>query len=946
MSASPAHGGDGVGERVAAAALAAGLRAELERRGAELRERFEAGAPASEVTAARAAAVDGALRAAWDGLGLGGDGDAALVAVGGYGRGELHPGSDVDLLVLLGRRRGFAPKRRRPDGRIEAFVALLWDIGLEVGHSVRSVRECASAARGDLTVITNLVEARLLAGPPALFEKMREAVAPARMWPAGEFFRAKEREQRERHLGYRDSRYRLEPNVKEGPGGLRDLQTVAWVARRLFGPGGGAPDPGLRDLFDHGFLTEEEFRELRDGRHFLWQVRTALHHLARRREDRLLFELQIAVAERFGYRDAAHNLAVEQFMKRYYRTIQSLSRLNEMLLQLFRERFLDGGGDGTAAAPGGRAARGARGEVRPLNRRFQVRGGQLETVGEDVFRRRPFALLELFLLLQQDPAIDGVRAATIRQVRRHLHLVDDEFRADLACRSLFLEILREPHGLAHALRRMHAYGVLGRYLPEFGRIEGLMQFDLFHVYTVDEHLLRTVSHLRRFALPEHRGELPHCADLFATLPKPELLYLAGLFHDIAKGRGSDHSEDGAREAAAFCERHGLGAFDSGLVAWLVRHHLAMSTTAQREDLSDPDVIRRFAGQVGDEVRLDYLYLLTVADIRATNPSLWTDWKDALLRDLHQGARRVLLHGVDAPPPTAEELARACREEARRRLAGDVGGESGGDGGDGDAPGGTGRASGSGAPDGAEALWETLETDYFVRTAPEAVAWHTAEALAAGARPLVAVRTWRKRTEAFFRVPDRDHLFAAAAATLERLGLTVVDARVFTTGAGLSFDSFTVAESDGRPIEDAARREDIRRELARALEDPRAAAGRAGGRRPRRQLESFDIPVRVAFDDRPAGGYTVMEVACADRPGVLSRIGQALARSGVSVHGAKIATFGERAEDVFRIAGRDGRPLDEREREALRTEVLRALEAPAQPPVTGGKKATSSPSATG
>ena len=858
------------------------LRTALERREAEIRGRFEEGAPAGELVAARAAAVDAALRNAWNHLGL--NGDAALVAAGGYGRGELHPGSDIDLLVLVDRRRAAALRRRRADPQIESFVATAWDLGLEVGHAVRSVPQCAAEARRDLTVITNLVESRHLSGSRALFDEMRDAVSPRRMWPAGEFFHAKEREQRERHLRHRDSAYRLEPNVKEGPGGLRDIQTIAWVARRYFGSHEGTM-PGLRDLFDHGFLTEEEFRSLCDGQEFLWQARTALHYFAGRREDRLLFDRQIAIAAHFGYRDADHNLGVEQFMKRYYRTIQSLSRLNELLLQLFRERFLE---------------RRGRSAVQRLNRRFQVRDGRIEAVDDEVFRRQPFALLEVFLVLQQHPDVGGVRASTIRQIRRSLHLVNDEFRRDLACRSLFLEILREPRGLARALRRMHAYGILGRYLPEFGRITGLMQFDLFHAYTVDEHLLRTVAYSRRFGRPDHRAELPHCSDVFDTLPKPELLHLAALFHDIAKGRGSDHSEDGERDAAAFCERHGISRFDAGLVGWLVRRHLTMSMTAQREDISDPAVVRRFADLVGDLTRLDYLYLLTVADMRATNPNLWTDWKDTLLRDLYQAARRVLLHGVDGRRPAAAELARECRDEARRQLA-----------------------EWGPATLRLEDLWATLEAEYFVVTPPEAVAWHATEVLSSEDDSVVAVRTFRKRTEVFLHVPDQDHLFAAATTLLERAGLTVVDARVFTSHAGMSIDSFTVAEPSGEPIDEPRRREEIRRLLARGLEDP----GRAvypTNRLPRRQVKSFPIPARVTFDDQPANGRTIMEVVCGDRPGVLSRIGWALSGTGASVHGAKIATFGERAEDVFRLTGRSGQPLDTAERERLRAHILRAL----------------------
>ena len=882
------------------------LRTELRRREASLRERFEAGAPASELVAARAAVVDDLLKAAWERFGLGPD--LGLVAVGGYGRSELHPGSDVDLLVLVDRRRAGRLRRRNGDRRLESFITALWDLGLEVGHAVRTPRQCAEEARRDLTVVTNLVEARPVVGSSELFEAMRDAVAPKRMWSASEFFRAKEREQRERHLRYRESGYDLEPNVKEGPGGLRDIHTIAWVARRHFG-GRARTEPGLRDLFDHGFLTEEEFRALREGQGFLWQVRTTLHYLAGRREDRLLFDRQIALAERFGYRDADHNLGVELFMKRYYRAIQSLRRLNEMLLQHFREHIINRH----------RLARTRK--INPINQRFRSRGGQLEVNDASVFERYPFALLELFVLLQRHPDIDGVRAATIRLVRRHLHLVDDAFRADLTCRSLFLEMFRQPHGLSRALRRMHTYGILGRYLPAFGQVTGLMQFDLFHVYTVDEHLLRTVASLRRFALPEHRDELPDCADLFATLPRPELLYLAGLFHDIAKGRGSDHSEGGAREAAEFCEQHGISRFDAGLVIWLVRHHLVMSTTAQREDISDPVVIRRFAERVGDETRLDYLYLLTVGDIRATNPGLWTDWKYALLRDLYQSTRSLLLHGLDSPAPATTELIRACRDEARRRLVeSDL------------------------ATSAVEDLWETLEPAYFVLTAPDAVAWHAEVVLRAATRPLVAVRSERGRTEVFVHERDREHLFAAATTVLERLGLTVLDARVFTSKAGLSFDSFTVAEADGGPIDLPVRQEEIRRALARGLGDPEGSRYPTS-RLPRRQIKSFDIPVRVTFDAMPRHGRTVMEVVCADRPGVLSRIGWALAGTGTSVHGAKIATVGERVEDVFRLSDRNGEPLDEERQSNLRARIERALETRSQPPVTGGKKATSSPSRT-
>lgn len=927
-------------------------RDELARREAATRERFDAGEHAGDILAARADAFDDALRAAWEQTELGDD--FALIAAGGYGRGELHPHSDIDILILTPGPEKAAdaathggPSRNE---RIGAFLALAWELGHEIGHAVRSVPECDEAARADLTVITNLMEARRLAGSHELFADMRAALAPRNMWSPDEFFQAKVEEQRARHLQYSDSGYNVEPNVKEGPGGLRDIQTIAWVARRYFDASGlehgAAARTGLRDLFEHGFLTEDEFRLLRDGQDFLWRVREELHHIAGRREDRLQFHHQIETAARFGYRDADHNLGVEQFMKRYYRAIRAVGRLNELLLQLFRERFLDAAGDGRRAA-----ANEEREAPQPLNERFQVRGDQLEMTHPDVFRDHPAALLELFALHQQHPELRGIRASTLRSVRRHLHLVDDDFRADPVCHELFLDILRAPQGVSHTLSRLHAHGLLVRYLPEFGQIAGLMQFDLFHVYTVDEHLLRTVAMLRRFAIPEHRDEMPQCADIFDNLPQPELLYLAGLFHDIAKGRGSDHSTDGAVDVERFCEHHGINRFDTALISWLVEHHLVMSSTAQREDISDPDTVRRFTDLVGDETRLDHLYLLTIADIRATNPTLWTDWKDSLLRDLYLATHRLLLHGADSGTPGATELVRACREEAHRQFT-----ETGL------------------APSALRELWETLEPGYFIRTTPDAVAWHAAEILGAGGAgseedegddgddagsedahppPVVAMRTRGKRTEVFFYAADQEYLFAAAMATLERHSVSIIDARVFTSSDGMCFDSLTVAEADGRPIDDPQRQKQIRRALEKAFRAPSKAL-RPPTRLARRQFRSFPIPPRITFDEQPVNGRTVVEVVCGDRPGLLSRIGRALSGAGLSVHSAKIATFGNRAEDVFHITGPRGKPLNQKERNALRAQLVEALEAPAQgtttkkaqPPVTGGKKATSSPSATG
>ncbi|MCY4348594.1 MAG: [protein-PII] uridylyltransferase, partial [Thiotrichales bacterium] len=592
-----------------------------------LETRFLQGESVTALVEARSRFVDQVLALAWHRFGLDDDERRALVAVGGYGRGELHPGSDIDLLILT--RRAMRGDERE---RVNGFLAFLWDIGLAVGSSVRTVRECMNEARSDVTVATNLMDGRLVGGSAVLCVRMRERTGPPHIWSSRRFFEAKMAEQRARHHRFDDTGYNLEPNVKEGPGGLRDIQTIAWVTKRHFGA------VTLAELVDRGFLTTEELDTLESGRRFLWRVRFALHVLTRRPEDRLLFDHQRRLAEMLGFEDDAERLGVERLMKRYYREVMELSRLNEMLLEHFEEAILH--------------AR-HRDRIKPLNRRFQAVNGYLEVTRKDVFHRYPFALLEVFLLLQQHPDLEGVRASTIRLIRANRHRIDDRFRADLRARSLFLEILRQPRGINHELRRMHRYGILGAYLPVFGQVAGQMQYDLFHVYTVDEHSLFVVRNLRRFADPARHHEFPHCADIFARLPKPELIYVAGLFHDIAKGRNGDHSELGSDLVREFCARHGFGRYDTDLVAWLVQHHLLMSITAQRRDISDPEVVSEFARTVGDHVHLDYLYLLTIADIRGTNPGLWNDWKDALLHDLYRAAVRALLRGLENPIERAD-----------------------------------------------------------------------------------------------------------------------------------------------------------------------------------------------------------------------------------------------------------------------------------------------------
>jgi [protein-PII] uridylyltransferase len=833
---------------------------------------FLQGVPVNALVARRVGVVDGILVQVWQRWIDSRCEDIALVAVGGYGRGELHPQSDIDLLVLLE-----GPGARIHSSAIEGFLTFLWDIGLHVGHSVRTLHECVQAAELDITVATNLMESRLLTGPEGLYGRLRARTGPDCIWPSRRFFEAKLREQRARHRKFHDTAYNLEPNVKEGPGGLRDIQMVGWVTKRHFGA------QTLHDLVAHGFLTEAEYGLLQEGQSFLWKIRFGLHALSARREERLLFDYQRELAVLFGYRDQGYRLGVELFMKDYYQTVMELGRLNEMLMQLFREVILYSHESEQAI---------------PINRRFQVRRGFLEVTHDNVFRRYPFALLEVFLILQQRPDIKGVRASTIRLIREHRYLIDDSFRNDLRARSLFIEILRQPRGLSHEIRRMHRYGVLGAYLPAFGAVIGLMQHDLFHVYTVDEHSLFVVRNLRRLAEAQFSAELPMASSIMKQLPKPELLYVAGLFHDIAKGRGGDHSELGAHEALQFCLSHSLPAYDARLVEWLVRNHLIMSITAQRKDIGDPDVINAFAAAVGDPVRLDYLYLLTVADIRATNPTLWNAWKDALLSELYLSTRRALRRGIAAPQDQSERVREAQHNaEALLREAG---------------------LPAAGVSD----LWVTLDEDYFLRHSAEEIAWHTRAILEnRNGLPLVMVRAHTERggTAVCVYAPDHPHLFAITTSALDQLGLNIVDARIITTRSGHTLETYMVLEEDGEPVTHAYRLGEIsgvlRDQLSRPYQPPSTR------RRVPRAVKHFRIETQVNFSEDRRNHRTVMEVIAADRPGLLSRIARALTECSVRLQNAKVATLGARAEDLFFISDENNRPLADRERrECLRQRV--------------------------
>jgi [protein-PII] uridylyltransferase len=828
----------------------------------DVKERFSSGQTAVyELVAERAHLIDEILKHTWKRF-FPKNTKACLVAVGGYGRGELHPASDIDILVLLEREDQFESFR----DQLEQFLTLLWDIGLDIGHSVRTIEDSVRKAGQDITIITNLLEARYLVGCDMLFKKMVLSTAPEHIWNSHQFFEAKLKEQRRRHAKQDGTISNLEPNLKESPGGLRDIQMIGWVAKRHF------KTQDMHDLVKHNFLTEAEYQTLIEGQNHLWQIRFALHLLTGRCDDRLLFDHQQTLASYLGYDADQANLAVECFMRDYYRTVMELSRLNEMLLQHFQESIL---------------FKSQLGKPTKINQRFQHRSQFLEVTHVGVFKRYPTALLEMFLIMQEHPELKGVRASTIRLVRNHTYLIDGSFRQDIRAQSLFMEILRQPVGLTRALRRMNVYGVLAAYIPMFEIIVGRMQYDLFHVYTVDEHTLMVVRNIRRLSVTKYADEYPFCTHLAKNLPKEELIYLAALFHDIAKGRGGNHSELGAEDALYFCRLHHLSEYDSHLVSWLVRHHLVMSMTAQRKDITDPEVVQKFAALVGDLNRLTYLYLLTFADSRATNPAAWNSWKDSLLRDLFIATRRALIRGLDNPL-AQEELIQEKQVAALDLLI-----------------------KNQIDKQGVMRLWSTFTHEYFLTHSPNAIQRHTQLILQTAEEdfPIIKMRQTAKRggTEVVYYGPDRDNLFAVTTTLLDQLSLSIVNARIISTSDGHSLNAYLVLEQDGSPIEFGLRSDEIITTLTEGICQEGDQPLKVSRRIPR-QHKHFDYSTEIYFSQEPTLNRTVMRLVTLDRPGLLSDVGQAFAECQIRLQHAKITTLGAMVEDIFFITDRKNNAL--------------------------------------
>ncbi|MEY4482254.1 MAG: hypothetical protein RIQ84_1416 [Pseudomonadota bacterium] len=848
--------------------------AKLKLRRESLFDQFKKDLNVTKLTKASCDLTDQQLILAWNESAL--NGHAALVGVGGFGRGELFPYSDVDILVLVSEKLS-EQDLQVINPQIEAFITRCWDLGIEIGSSVRNISQCLEEAAADVTVRTSLLESRWISGDKRVYKRFLAQFDEA--MDAKAFYQAKLLELRQRHYKHNDTPYSLEPNCKESPGGLRDLQVILWMTKAA------KLGNSFSDLHKKGLLTKRESLEINRNLKFLQTLRTQLHLIAKRRQDVLVFDLQTQLAESFGLEAEAGKRSSEQIMRRYYWAAKAVTQLNQILLQNIEAILFPKESEGT----------------RPISEHFVEKQGLLDIIDPALFEKHPDQILKAFLLYTKTPGVEGLSAQVLRSLYNARHLMNAQWRKQAVNKELFMEIVKQPQGLTHAFRLMNQTSVLGRYLPAFRKIVGQMQHDLFHVYTVDQHILMVLRNVRRFSIVEHTHEFPFCSEIAANFDKPWLLVLAALFHDIAKGRGGDHSDLGKRDARAFAKSHGLDKNETDLLVWLVAEHLTMSQVAQKQDIGDPDVIKAFAKKVKTENRLKALYLLTVADVRGTSPKVWNAWKGKLLEDLYKLTLRVI---GGSKHDVSSELEQH-QEEAKKIL----------------------RLYGL-QTDAHENLWKQLDISFFLRHEPRDIAWLTKHLYGRVnyEEPIVRARLSPvgEGLQVAVYIKDQTDLFAKICSYFDQQGFSILDARIHTTQHGYALDTFQISGTN--LLREGGHYRDIIQLVEHGLTEclktntplPTPNKGRLS-----RQSRSFPIQPRVSLRADDRGQYFVLSISASDRAGLLYTIAKILAEQQVSLHTARINTLGERIEDVFLLTA-NHLARDPKLQIQLETELLEAL----------------------
>jgi len=853
------------------------LKDTLQNNNDDLHQQFVDGVDIVEILKSRSQLIDGLLQQMWQKHQLDDLEHLALIAVGGYGREEMHPASDVDLLVLLAHEPDTEAEEKLSD-----FVTELWDLGLEIGHSVRTLNECISEATADLTVVTNLIEARYICGEMLLFKRLEHEVSTDKIWNSPDFFLAKLKEQDNRYTRFGDTAYRVEPNLKDGPGGLRDLQMIGWIVLREYGIG------SLRTLSkaeDNDLLNAEEYQSLIEARDFLWKVRFVLHRLTGRKEDRLLFDHQRHLAHSFGYTDDEKNHSIESFMQRYYKTITKLERLNEMFLGLLREHILED------TKPPSKA----------IDAFFNNEDNYLDLHQVDRFTTHPHTFLTLFHLLQLHPELKGLTPRTIRELRRNLPLIDDAFRENIENKSLFIKIISQSERVNFVLRRMNRYGVLAAYIPAFANIVGRMQYDLFHAFTVDDHTLNVVRNIRRLSTAQGETEDPFCSELFNKMDKPMILVLAGIFHDIAKGRGGSHSELGAIDALEFCRSHKLEEKDAQTVSWLVEQHLLLSGVAQRKDINDPEVIEELTHIVDTQERLDYLYVLTISDIKGTNPTLLTSWKHSLLKELHQQTTRFLFN--KASNDSNEDFIKEQKEEKKCWVLSQLNSLQ-------DSQQSSLQNKDQTSIIDCVSYWERFDDDYFQQFSKERLHWHIREiSHQQHSGNIIRISDSHKKDSSvlLIYVQDQPELFVKVTSAIEQHRLDIVGASITSTKDGYDLHTFYLLDREGKMLEHAEDKQQLLESVEMNINQAQQSYNFSHHRMPR-QLKHFDTETTVSFALNEKLQQTIITIKTADSAGLLTRIGEVFSQQGLTIHNARITTLGEIAEDIFQVTSSSGKMI--------------------------------------